>query len=34
MKPWNLARSMDATVVHSLAAVAAASLTGPKVLPY
>ena len=31
MKPWNLARSMDATVAPSLAAVAAASLTGPKV---
>ena len=30
MKPWNLARSMDATVAPSLAAVAAASLTGPK----
>ena len=31
MKPWNLARSMDATVAPWLAAVAAASLTGPKV---
>ena len=30
MKPWNLARSMDATVAPSLAAVAATSLTGPK----
>ena len=33
MKPWNLARSMDATVAPSLAAVAAASLTGPKARP-